>query len=136
MKKISVLVLAAFLVCGLGTRGADEVAGVKGTIHRVERNKENLDKEVKVEAKVGDVIALQWTYPVVPGALPTTVEGKSDSDAVKYVEARRVLVYPRLLGVDRVAGSFRAEKAGKATIALTVKSKDGDTVVKATVEVK
>jgi hypothetical protein len=136
MKKITALALATLLVCGLSVRGADEISGLKGTIHRVDKNKENLDKEVKIDAKVGEVIAVQWTYPIVPGAFPTAVEGKSDSDAVKYLEARSVIVYPKLLGVGRVAGTFRAEKAGTATIAFTVKSKDGDTVVKATVEVK
>lgn len=136
MKKIIPLALAVLLVGNLASHAADDVTGLKGTIYRVDKNKDNLDKEVKIEAKVGEIIAVQWTYPVVPAALPTAVDGKSDSDAVKYMEARSVVVYPRLLGVDRVAGTFRAEKAGRASISLIVKTKEGETVVKATVEVK
>jgi hypothetical protein len=140
MKTLGIVaIVTATLLLTLPCVRADE-SFTKRTVYRLEKNSNNAAQEDKISVKVGDVIEIEWTYPVVPGAIPYDAKGKSDGEAVKSVEVIRV-VRPKLVGAGRLAAVFKAEKEGKATLTFDVKSKakDGDdtgAVLKCSVEVK
>jgi hypothetical protein len=126
------------LAVPLGGRADDKESFVKHTVYRLEKGGSNTGDE-KVKVKDGDVVENEWSYPVVPGAIPGDANGKSDGGAVKFVEVTRV-VRPKLVGSGKIAAVFKAEKEGKATVTFTVtsKAKGGDdtgAVLKCEVEV-
>jgi hypothetical protein len=132
------LALALLAASAVG-RADDKESFVKRTVTRLEKNNNNAGQEDQVKVKGGDVIELEWSYPVVPGAIPRDASARSDSEAVRFVEITRV-VGPKLVGAGKLAAVFKAEKEGKATLTFTVESKakggdDTGAVLKCAVEV-
>jgi hypothetical protein len=139
---VAVMVTATLLLAapraGAEDKDKDKDALAKRTIHRLEKSANNTTEE-KIKVKVGDTVEIEWTYPVVPGAIPSGASGKSDADAVKFVEVDRVVI-PKRVGAGRLVAVFKAEKEGKATLTFEIKSKakggeDTGATVKCEVEV-
>jgi hypothetical protein len=136
---VTVLIAAALFPFAPASRADDGEPFVKRTVTRVEKNGNNANQHDKVKVKVGDAVEIEWSYPVVPGAIPRDASGKSDGEAMKFVEVVRV-VRPKLVGSGKLAAVFRAEREGTATLTFTVESKakggdDTGAVLKCEVEV-
>jgi hypothetical protein len=74
------------------------------------------------EVKVGDLIELNYTYPVVPAAMPNKVFYKQTiigAIAISPLGFRRVIV-PEMIGTVTIAFYFEAKKEGEETVALII----------------
>jgi hypothetical protein len=136
---VTILIAAALFPVAPASGAEDGESFVKRTVTRIEKNGNNATQQDKVKVKVGDGVEIEWSYPVVPGAIPRDAGGKSDGTAMKFVEVVRV-VRPKLVGSGKLAAVFKAEKEGKATLTFTVESKakggdDTGAVLKCEVEV-
>ncbi len=130
------LVTLGLVLVGSASPGRDDdkLQGVDGGLTRIEKNAENAGTVDKVKVKVGDVIEIDWTYPIVPASLPTKVSASSDSDAVKKIDIRRI-VRPKILGTGTLGAFFKAEKAGKATLTFSISAGEQGVILKTEVEV-
>jgi len=113
--------LAVAVVLWTSSLRAGEIPGVTGNLTRIAKDKENAATPDKVTVAVGDLIEIDWTYPVVPATLPTAASAKSSADAAKFVEIRSIY-RTKLLGTGMLGALFKAEKPGKATLTFVVKS--------------
>ncbi len=94
-------------------------------------------RPVKVEAKaagcevaepgnynvtVGDLIELDYTYPVVPGSVPDKVAYNQTltGAVVKSPLGFRQVLSPRLVGAGTIAFYFEAKKEGEETVNLII----------------
>lgn len=73
------------------------------------------------DVAVGDLIELDYTYPVVPGAIPKKANAKTTSGAVvkSSLEFREVAT-PKLVGTGTIAFYFDAKKEGNDTVTLVI----------------
>jgi len=113
----------AMIVLGLLPAHADEITGVKGVVIRLAKNKQNADKTDEVKCKVGDEIEIDYTYPIVPGAIPSGTEVKVEGEAVTSAGVFRIQNH-KLVGAGTLGAFLNAKKKGKATITYTIKVKD------------
>ncbi len=132
---------ALVLTCGLVLGGLTPAAlndenlqGVDGSLTRIEKNGGNAGTEDKIHVKVGDVIEIDWTYPIVPASLPTKVKASSDNEAVTKTDIRRI-VRPKLVGTGTLGAFFKAAKIGKATLTFEISSGEHGVILKTEVEV-
>mgnify|MGYP000905681768 CR=1 FL=1 len=110
---------------------ARQVAPDAGKILPCEKPQGNVIRPEKVDAKVkgcfvskpgryeaepGDLIELEYTYPVVPVAWPKSVHRETDRGAIypSQLGIRR-LVVPDLIGTGTYVFYFEAKHAGKGT---------------------
>jgi hypothetical protein len=109
------------------TAMADGLEGVVGTVVRPAQE-EAKSKGCKIaatgnyEITVGDLIELDYTYPVVPDAIPKKLEHKqTDTGAVaKSPLGFRTVISPKQLGGGTIAFYFEAKKAGEETVTLII----------------
>ncbi len=99
---VSLLTLKALAVNGVdGTliHPAQEAAKVKGC---------KISKPGDYKVSAGDVIELDYTYPVVPGAIPTKVdyEVTTSGRVVKAPAGFRTISVPGMVGVETIAFFF------------------------------
>jgi hypothetical protein len=75
--------------------------------------------------EVGDLIELDYSYPVVPDSSPIKVDFKQTllGNVVKSPLGFRTVTTPPLVGASTIAFYFEAKKAGTETVTLIV---DGD----------
>lgn len=126
--KIAMLLLPGLAIIDLPARGAE---GVHGQVLRPE----------KVDAKVtgckvsqpgdykvamGDIIELEYSYPVVPDAIPQKVgiHVTSQGAVVLSPLGTRFAVTPQLLGASTIVSFLEARKAGEETVTLTIDNAD------------
>jgi hypothetical protein len=74
------------------------------------------------EVTVGDLIELDYTYPIVPAAIPRKAECKQTllGAVAKSPLGFRTVTTPRLAGTGTVAFYFDAKKEGEDTISLII----------------
>jgi hypothetical protein len=129
----------AFVVCGPvsqgGTPGGKKggIQGVKGTVFRVNGNKQ---KESKVTCQPHDRIEIDWTYPISPPFPTKATERSSNPAVVKGTGVHRVTNVGGPIGTGELGAFFLAEKKGLATLTFTIFHGKTETVVKCMVEVK
>jgi hypothetical protein len=124
VQRIGLLATAAFLaLAGVAFVHADEITGVKGAVIRLAKNKQNADKTDEVKCKVGDEIEIDYTYPIVPGAIPSAVEVKVDGEAATSAGVFRIQNH-KLVGAGTFGAFLNVKKKGKATITYTITQKD------------
>lgn len=120
--------LAAFcVILAVATTPAAATEGVNGTTLRPAQDKAKVDgckiaKPGAYEVAIGDIIELDYTYPVVPDAIPKKVDHKQTlggSVVMSSLGFRSVSV-PHLLGVGTIAFYFEAKRAGGDTITLII----------------
>jgi hypothetical protein len=74
------------------------------------------------QVKVGDVIELDYGYPVVPGAMPKKVSIKQTPGGA--VDASplgiRMVTVPQLLGASTIGFFLEAKAAGQKTVSLVI----------------
>jgi hypothetical protein len=72
-------------------------------------------------AKVGDLLELEYSYPVIPEAMPTKLDAKSsDSTVLSSDSDVKTVVVPGLMGAGKKAFWFSAKSPGKCTITLSI----------------
>jgi len=127
-----IALLAVILVVDLAA-GADApqgVAGVKGTVIRPGKDKAQLEgchvsKPGDYEATIGDLIELEYSYPVVPTAIPKKVDYKVTligAVAPSPLGVRKMLT-PQLIGAHTLVFFFEAKKTGEDTVTLEIDGK-------------
>ncbi|MBL8794532.1 MAG: hypothetical protein JNM56_11555 [Planctomycetia bacterium] len=124
--------LAGLLVVDLaaGEDPPSGPAGVKGVVIRPARDKAQVDgchvsKPGDYQATVGDLIELEYSYPVVPTAMPKKVDFKVTligAVAPSPLGIRKV-VTPQLIGAHTLVFFFEAKKAGEDTVTVEVDGK-------------
>jgi hypothetical protein len=128
--------LFALIVCMLavdlaaGEDAPQGLAGVKGTVIRPGKDKAQLEgchvsKPGDYEATIGDLIELEYSYPVVPAAIPKKVDYKVTligAVAPSPLGIRKVLT-PQLLGAHTLVFFFEAKKTGEDTVTLEIDGK-------------
>lgn len=74
------------------------------------------------QVRVGDLIELDYSYPVVPDAIPKKLEHTQTTTGavVKSPLGFRTVLSPKLLGGGTVAFYFEAKKAGEETVTLVI----------------
>ena len=140
MKTVIGLALA-FVLCGSaalsqeGKQGQKQagIQGVKGTVYRVNGNKQ---MQSKVTCQPHDLVELDWTYPIAPPFPSKATEHSSDPAAVKGIGSHRIVNVGGPIGTGQFGAYFRAETKGQAELTLTIFHGKTETVVKCTVEVK
>ncbi|HEV3303729.1 MAG TPA: hypothetical protein VG055_29015 [Planctomycetaceae bacterium] len=72
--------------------------------------------------KVGDVIELDYTYPVVPNAMPKKVSIKQTFGGAIDLSpiGVRMVVAPRLVGASTIGFFLDAKETGKETVTLVI----------------
>jgi hypothetical protein len=98
---------------GLVIRPAQEEAKVKGC---------RIATPGHYDVNVGDLIELDYTYPVVPAAIPKKLDHKQTGvgAVAKSPVGFRTVVSPKLLGGGTVAFYFDAKKEGEETVTLII----------------
>ncbi len=74
------------------------------------------------ETNVGDLIELDYTYPVVPEAIPKQVDSKETltGAVAKSSLGFRMVTTPKMVGVTTIAFYFEAKKQGEDTVTLSI----------------
>jgi len=116
--------LAAVLF-SLNVAGASE--GVKGNTVRPDLDKAKVKgcriaKPGDYNVSAGDLIELDYTFPVVPGAMPQKVSFKKIRNAavVPSPLGIRSVIRPGILGGGTIAFYFQAGRKGKGTVVLII----------------
>lgn len=130
MRYFSKLLFLLPVVFLLATELASGVEGVKGTVIRPAKDKAQVDgcqvsKPGDYTATIGDLIELEYSYPVVPTAIPKKVDFKLTligAVANSPLGVRNVST-PKLLGAHTIAFYFEAKKTGEDTITLEIDGK-------------
>jgi hypothetical protein len=130
------LLVVPFVTLGLSMQGtgpakekAEGIEGVTGQFVRVAFDRATAGKAQRVTVKAGSRIEVEYTYPIAP-PFPRKAAGRtSDAGVVKFTEVAGVQVYPRLLGVGRLAALFTAEKPGRAELSFDVDYGSGPPLV-------
>jgi len=125
--RISLVTLCLIGVTLQPTTMADGLEGAVGTVIRPAQE-EAKAKGCKIaatgnyEVSVGDLIELDYTYPVVPDAIPKKLEHKqTDTGAVaKSPLGFRTVISPKLFGAGTIAFYFDAKKAGEETVTMII----------------
>jgi hypothetical protein len=101
--------------------------GVKGRTVRPLQEKAKvagckIAKPGSYEVAVEDLIELDYTYPVVPTAIPNKVDHKqpASGSVVKSELGFRTVSTPRLLGTGTIAFYFEAKKEGEDKITVII----------------
>ena len=83
-------------------------------------------------AEVGDVIELDYTYPVVPGAFPSKVSLKQTPGGAVEPSAlgNRMVVVPRIVGASTIGFFLEAKKAGQETVTVVIDDHEYEYTVK------
>ena len=98
---------------GIVVRPAQEEAKVKGC---------RIATPGHYEINVGDLVELDYTYPVVPDAIPKKLDHRQTGTGAvaKSPLGFRTVVSPKLLGGGTVAFYFDAKKEGEETVTLLI----------------
>lgn len=74
------------------------------------------------EVEVGNLIELDYQYPVVPGAIPAKLDSKQTATGAvaKSPLGFRKVTTPMLVGAVTIAFYFDAKKAGDETVTLII----------------
>lgn len=74
------------------------------------------------KVSVGDLIELNYTYPIVPTAIPKKMSHTitAGGAVVKSSLGFRRVVAPKLVGAGTIAFYFEAKAAGEDTVTLTI----------------
>jgi hypothetical protein len=133
----------AFLVCVCGAISQDvkgeakaekaAIEGVKGTVYRINGNKQ---KESKVTCRVGDVVEIDWTYPIAPPFPSKATQHSSDAAIVKGFGIHGIINVGGLIGTGELGAFFKADKNGQADLTFTIWRGTMETVLKCAVQVK
>jgi|SoiMethySBSTD1v2_1073268.scaffolds.fasta_scaffold156043_3 hypothetical protein len=120
------------LLCLIGvalpsTAMADGTESVVGNVIRPAQE-EAKAKGCKIAATgsyditVGDLIELDYSYPIFPDAIPKKMEHKQSSSGAisKSPLGFRTVLTPKLLGGGTVAFYFEAKKAGEEAVTLII----------------
>jgi hypothetical protein len=109
---------------------AHAVDGVQGTVYRPVQVDAALKgcqiaKPGDHHVCTGDLIELDYSYPIVPAALPTKVSFKQTlGGAIKPSPLGIRLVNSTLIGASTIAFYFEAVKPGKETITILIDDKE------------
>lgn len=118
-------VTMAALVVVLGPVAADEI-GLPQVGQVVEASVN--DSPGVVKAQVGDVLYLVYSYPVVPGAMPSTLKvepaGKEVSNVAVVSVPNRAPNGAILVGAGKLAAVLKADKAGTVKVKVTPQTSD------------
>ena len=69
----------------------------------------------------GDLLELEYTYPVVPAAMPKELNSTStDSNVLSADGNAKTVVVPGLMGAGKKAFCFRATKAGTSNVTIKI----------------
>ncbi len=71
--------------------------------------------------QVGDLVEFEYSYPVIPAAMPNELSStSSDGDVLSGDGSVQSVVVPGLMGAGRKAFCFRAIKAGTSNVTITI----------------
>ena len=106
---------------------SDTVRGVRGTIFRPAPTQARVEgckiaEPGAYEVKVGDLIELDYSYPIHPNAMPEKVShriARRGAVAKSRLGIRQVRT-PKRLGSGTIATYLDAKKPGEATVTLTI----------------
>jgi hypothetical protein len=117
----------ALLIVALSAIAAHAIEGVKGTVVRPRQVPAKV-KGCRIAAPApftvaaGDVIELDYTYPVVLGAFPTKVSIKQTPDGA--IDASpigiRMVVTPQMVGASTIGFFLNAKQAGQEMVTLVI----------------
>jgi hypothetical protein len=126
MKKLTRMFFAFALPLLLATT-APAVEGVKGVTVRPAQEKAKVEgckvaKPGDYEIAVGDLIELDYTYPIVPTALPNKAEFTITliGAVVGSPIGTRLVTTPKMVGASTIAFYFDAKKEGEDTVTLKI----------------
>ena len=70
---------------------------------------------------VGDLLELEYSYPVVPAAMPKELNStSSDSNVLSAEGNAKTVVVPGLMGAGKKAFCFRATNAGTSNVTIMI----------------
>lgn len=126
MSKVMFVAIALFSAT-LVASGVNAQDGLEGTVVRPDLVAAKVDgcsvaKPGMYEVNVGDLIEIDYTYPVIDVAIPTKVSfKKTGRDAViKSPIGFRNVSTPVVIGVGAIAFYFDAKKEGTETITIII----------------
>ncbi|HEV3304489.1 MAG TPA: hypothetical protein VG055_32865 [Planctomycetaceae bacterium] len=106
---------------------ASAVDGVKGIVVRPKQVAAKVQGCTIAEpkpygVKVGDVIELDYTYPIVPGAIPQKVSIKQTPGGAIDVSpiGVRMIEVPMMVGASTIAFFLDAKEVGKETVTIVI----------------
>jgi hypothetical protein len=117
----------ALLVVAVSGITAYAVEGVKGTVSRPREVPAKVKgckiaDQTPFACEVGDAIELDYSYPVVPGAIPNKVSTKQTPGGAVDVSPLgiRMVVAPGLVGASTIGFFFDAKKKGQETVTIVI----------------
>jgi hypothetical protein len=126
MKKLMYVIFAC-VAATLATASARAEDGVDGVTVRPMQDKAKVEGckiaiPAEYEVTVGDLIELDYTYPVIPVAIPNNVNYKQTlTEAVgKSPLGFRRVTTPKMVGTGTIAFYFDAKKVGEETVTLII----------------
>jgi hypothetical protein len=106
---------------------AHALDGVKGTVVRPKQVDAKVQgcsiaEQKHYSVKVGDVIELDYTYPIVPEAMPQKVSVKQTSGSAVELSpiGVRMIEVPMMVGASTIGFFLEAKQAGDATVTLVI----------------
>ena len=87
-------------------------------------NGAQIAKPASYSVAVGDRLELEYSYPVVPPAIPKTLTSESsDADVLVGKSGPKNVVVPGLMGAGKNAFCFHAKSQGNSTVTLNIDGK-------------
>jgi hypothetical protein len=115
------------LFVAMSGMSAYAVDGVNGTVVRPKQAKAKVEGCRIAEPKgytvrVGDVIELDYGYPVVPGAIPKKVSIKQTVGGAVDLSPLgvRMVTVPKLLGASTIGFFLDGKEAGQETVTIVI----------------
>jgi len=104
-------------------------------LYLIEKDRTNAGVKPTIQVHVGDKIEITWSYPVVPGSIPTIVGAKSDAPAVvKVLEVRRI-IKPGIMGAGTLGAFYSADSVGTTVIHFDINDGGTGALLQCVVEV-
>jgi hypothetical protein len=122
-----ILIVGSLMAAILSLNVVEATEGVKGNTVRPDLDKAKVKgcriaKPGDYKVSRGDLIELDYTYPVVPGSIPDKVSYKKIRNAAVVPSSLgiRSVVQPGRLGGGTIAFYFQARRKGKGTVVLII----------------
>jgi hypothetical protein len=127
LNSFAVLLIVLISVAGFGNQvqGQQNPSIVRPLLVDAKVDGTQIAKQGDYRVAVGDLLELQYSYPVIPAAIPKQLSStSSEGDVLSSDGNAKTVVVPGLMGAGYKAFCFRAMKVGTANVTIAIDGHD------------
>ena len=103
----------------------EEIPGVDGTMIRLEKDRSNAYELDRIDLYVGEILEIDWKYPVIPGSFPVSAKAILTRSIIKLLDIR-IVRHHQAVGGETLAARFLAHESGDALITFAITTQNDD----------